>query len=126
MRLGIIGLPQSGKTTIFNALTRGQVPITVSGGRFDVHTAVIDVPDPRVERLSPCSAGQDHLRQGDPPTSPVWKASARTAYPGSSNLLSQMDGLIHGALLENPTAAPWAGRPAERLGSSGVRAAAHT
>src|SRR4030042_64743 len=41
MRLGIIGLPQSGKTTIFNALTRGHLPLTTSGGRFDVHTGVV-------------------------------------------------------------------------------------
>lgn len=52
MRLGIIGLPQSGKTTIFNALTRGNQPTTTGGGRFEVHTAVVDVPDPRVDRLS--------------------------------------------------------------------------
>ena len=52
MRLGIIGLPQSGKTTIFNALTRGNQPLTMSGGRFEVHTAVVDVPDPRVDALS--------------------------------------------------------------------------
>ncbi len=52
MRLGIIGLPQSGKTTIFNALTRGNQPTTMSGGRVEVHTAVVDVPDPRVDRLS--------------------------------------------------------------------------
>src|SRR3990172_4337774 len=52
MRLGIIGLPQSGKTTIFNALTRGDQPVTTSGGRFDVHTAVVDVPDLRIDRLS--------------------------------------------------------------------------
>lgn len=52
MRLGIIGLPQSGKTTIFNALTRGNQPTTTSGGRFEVHTGVVDVPDERVERLS--------------------------------------------------------------------------
>ena len=52
MQLGIIGLPQSGKTTIFNALTRGDQPITMSGGRFDVHTAMVEVPDWRVDRLS--------------------------------------------------------------------------
>jgi GTP-binding protein YchF len=52
MRLGIIGLPQSGKTTIFNALTRGDQPTVSGGGRFEVHTAVVDVPDPRVDRLS--------------------------------------------------------------------------
>src|SRR3990172_8082799 len=51
MRLGIIGLPQSGKTTVFNALTRGDQPTTISGGRFEVRTAVVDVPDQRLERL---------------------------------------------------------------------------
>ncbi len=52
MKPGIIGLPQSGKTTIFNALTRGNTPTTASAGRFEVHTAVVDVPDPRVTKLS--------------------------------------------------------------------------
>jgi ribosome-binding ATPase len=52
MKLGIIGLSQAGKTTIFNALTRGHAPTTASAGRFEVHTAVVDVPDPRVDRLS--------------------------------------------------------------------------
>jgi ribosome-binding ATPase len=51
MRLGIIGLPQSGKTTLFNALTRGSQP-TGATGKIEVHTAVVDVPDPRVDRLS--------------------------------------------------------------------------
>ena len=52
MKLGIIGLPQSGKTTLFNALTRGNTPTTASAGRIEVHTAVVDVPDPRVDTLS--------------------------------------------------------------------------
>jgi GTP-binding protein YchF len=54
MRLGIIGLPQSGKTTVFNALTRGHAPTgaMIGGGRFEVHTAVVTVPDPRVDKLS--------------------------------------------------------------------------
>jgi ribosome-binding ATPase len=54
MKLGIIGLPQSGKTTIFNALTRGNRPVgqMSGGGRFEVHTAVVPVPDRRVDRLS--------------------------------------------------------------------------
>ncbi len=52
MRLGIIGLPQSGKTTLFNALTRGNAPTGISAGKVEVHTAVVDVPDERVDRLS--------------------------------------------------------------------------
>lgn len=53
MQIGIIGLPNSGKTTIFNALTRGQVETAAfSSGKIEVHTAMVDVPDPRVETLA--------------------------------------------------------------------------
>lgn len=52
MKLGIIGLPQSGKTTIYNALTRNNAPTTASAGRIEVHTGVVDVPDERIGILS--------------------------------------------------------------------------
>lgn len=53
MRLGIIGLPNSGKTTIFNALTGQNLDTaTVSSGQFEVHTAIVNVPDERLEKLS--------------------------------------------------------------------------
>ena len=54
MKLGILGLPQAGKTTIFNALTRGDKPVGGARqvGRFEVQTAVVPVPDERVDRLS--------------------------------------------------------------------------
>lgn len=53
MELGIIGLPTSGKTTIFNALTRGDYPTApATTGKMEIHSAVIDVPDVRVDRLS--------------------------------------------------------------------------
>ena len=53
MRLGIIGLPNSGKTTIFNALTRQNLPTgAATSGQFEVHTAVVNVPDARVDKLS--------------------------------------------------------------------------
>ncbi|MCK6579209.1 MAG: redox-regulated ATPase YchF [Anaerolineae bacterium] len=52
MKLGIIGLPNSGKTTIFNALTRGSLPTgAATSGQFEVHTAVVNVPDVRVDKL---------------------------------------------------------------------------
>jgi hypothetical protein len=52
MRLGIIGLPNSGKTTLFNALTGQNLETAaVSSGQFELHTAVVNVPDPRVERM---------------------------------------------------------------------------
>ncbi|HOT92883.1 MAG TPA: redox-regulated ATPase YchF [Anaerolineae bacterium] len=53
MELGIIGLPGSGKTTVFNALTRANRPTTVTAsGRLELYSAVVDVPDVRVDVLS--------------------------------------------------------------------------
>jgi hypothetical protein len=53
MRIGIIGLPNSGKTTLFNVLTGGRVATTAyAGGAFQLHTAVVNVPDLRVTTLS--------------------------------------------------------------------------
>jgi GTP-binding protein YchF len=53
MKIGLIGLPNSGKTTIFNALTRGSAEVTpYSGGLVEPHLAVIEVRDERVDSLS--------------------------------------------------------------------------
>jgi GTP-binding protein YchF len=53
MHISIIGLPNSTKTTIFNALTRGDLETAAySSGVFTVHSAVVDVPDERIDRLS--------------------------------------------------------------------------
>jgi len=46
--IGIIGLPQSGKTTVFNALTRGKAGI----GSPASHLGVVKVPEPRLEKLT--------------------------------------------------------------------------
>jgi hypothetical protein len=52
MRLGIIGLPQSGKTTVFNALTHGEAPVASGGYGQETHLAVVKVPDERLVRLT--------------------------------------------------------------------------
>lgn len=49
MKLGIIGLPASGKATVFEALTR---EITRSGGKSEDRLGTIDVPDTRIDELS--------------------------------------------------------------------------
>jgi len=52
MKLGIIGLPQSGKTTIFNALTRRSGESVPTGGQVVPVLGVVPVPDARVDWLS--------------------------------------------------------------------------
>jgi ribosome-binding ATPase len=52
MQIAIIGLPSSGKTTIFNALTRGAAPVGEYAAKPEPHIGVAHVPDDRVDRLS--------------------------------------------------------------------------
>src|SRR5271157_1795204 len=98
MKLGIIGLPQSGKTTLFNALTRVNTPTTASAGRMEVHTAVVDVPDPRVDKLSamfqPKKTIYAKVTYAD--IAGLESGAAKSGISGPLlNQLTQMDGLIH-------------------------------
>ena len=52
MQLGIVGLPQSGKTTVFNALTRGEAPVAAGSYGQETHVAVVKVPDARLDVLT--------------------------------------------------------------------------
>lgn len=97
MRLGIIGLPQSGKTTIFNALTRGKQPVTASAGRVEVHTAVVDVPDERVDKLSAIFKPHKTIYAKVTYTDIAGlEGGSKAEIAGTLlNQLSQMDGFIH-------------------------------
>ena len=97
MRLGIVGLPQSGKTTIFNALTRGTQPTGTVTGKIEVHEAVVDVPDDRVDKLAEmfnpkktiyAKVTYDDISGLD--------GSSKSGISGELlNKLAQMDGFIH-------------------------------
>ncbi len=107
MRLGVIGFPQSGKTTIFNALTRGDQPVTMSGGRVEIHTAVVDVPDPRVDRLAalfnPQKTTYAKVTYAD--IAGLEGANGKKGLAGALlNQLNQVDGLLHVVrCFENPS-----------------------
>ena len=50
---GIVGLPLSGKTTLFNVITKAGAEVKpYAGGKTDPNRAVIPVPDARFEKLS--------------------------------------------------------------------------
>lgn len=98
MRIGIIGLPQSGKTTVFNALTRGDQPTSMGGVRFNVHTTIVEVPDPRLANLvglfNPRKVTHARVTYAD--------IAGLNGKPGMNGLggemlnhLSQMDGFVH-------------------------------
>lgn len=100
MKLALIGLPMSGKTTIFNALTgREDTGIAGAPGKLDVQLAVVDVPDPRVDALSefyhPKKTTYAQVTYAD--VGGLGKGiSADGGLPGPfRNQLSQMDGFLH-------------------------------
>jgi len=99
MQLGIIGLPVAGKTTIFNALTGSALPTgALAGGRVEVHTAVVDVPDARVDALSrlyhPKKTTYAKVTYAD--IGGLQAEAGREGLPGTLlNQLAQMDGFVH-------------------------------
>jgi len=53
LSIGIIGLPQSGKTTLFNALTQAGAPISgYATSTVQANLAVVQVPDARLQPLA--------------------------------------------------------------------------
>jgi len=98
MRLGIVGLPQSGKTTLFNALTRGSFPVGTATGKIEIHDAVVDVPDERVDVLAkmfhPKKTIYAKVNYAD--IAGLDGSSAKSGISGELlNKLAQMDGFIH-------------------------------
>jgi hypothetical protein len=53
MLLGIVGMTNAGKTTVFNALTGAQAETAAfSGADTDANVAMVKVPDPRLDQLT--------------------------------------------------------------------------
>jgi len=99
MRLGLIGLPMSGKTTLFNALTGSNRPTNVAvPGKLDVQVAVVDVPDARLDTLSamfnPRKIVPARITYAD--IGGLAKGISEGGLSGPfRNELSQMDGFVH-------------------------------
>ena len=50
LRIGIVGLPQTGKTTLFQILTHAHGS-GMGSGRQEAHVGAVRVPDARLDRL---------------------------------------------------------------------------
>src|SRR4029078_6092888 len=51
MQIAIVGLVGSGKTTVFNTLTRGHAETGGFGG-MELHVGVLTLPDERLDKLA--------------------------------------------------------------------------
>jgi GTP-binding protein YchF len=99
MQIGIIGLPNSGKTTVFNTLTGLTRPTSaVTATRLEINTGTVDVPDPRVDKLAELYKPQKkvYAKVTYADIAGLEKGVGRGGLSGPlRNQISQMDAFLH-------------------------------
>ena len=94
MDIGIIGLPQSGKTTVFNALTRGNADTSgASGSATEMHLGVVKVPDQRLEVLS----GMYNPKRVVPAEIKYWDVPGPESLAKSQGIVGKYRNILQGA-----------------------------
>ena len=110
MNWGIIGLPQAGKTTLFQILTRTQPRESHHYGETQ-HIGVVKIPDERLDQLAQLfgSAKITHATAEFVDLAAISKENLRES--SYLNTLRAMDGLIHVARFFRNAAVPNATEP---------------
>jgi len=99
MDITIIGLPQSGKSTVFNALTAGHSTSTGAGGAGPMQVGVVKVIDPRLAVLDgmyhPKKVIHPEIKYWDLPPADRESASSNQILSGRQrNILQAADALL--------------------------------
>jgi GTP-binding protein YchF len=100
MKTGIIGLPNSGKTTVFNALTGGSAETAAySSGSLEPNLATVKVPDPRLhvlaEMYKPKKTTFADVQYVDVAGLSGSARESGGLSPAFLNYISQVDALLH-------------------------------
>ena len=100
MEIALIGLPQSGKTTLLHGLTRGRTEVGSYGGaRQEVHAGVARMPDPRLETLTqifnPDKLVSVEIKYWDVPAGSGMTGDGPVIGGQFLNLIQNADALVH-------------------------------
>jgi ribosome-binding ATPase len=99
MQIGIIGMPQTGKTTLFQALAGSEKAVSAfSSGKLEIHTAIAEIPDTRVDQLSRMFQPERtvYAKVTFADIAGLDKGISKKGLPGAFvNLLGQMDAFVH-------------------------------
>src|ERR687887_683444 len=101
MQIAIVGLAASGKTTVFNTLTRGHAETGGYGG-LELHVGVVKVPDERLDRLAEIfkpkkivHADVTYVDLPAPPASSEGRIGTEELPPEHLARLREADALVH-------------------------------
>lgn len=99
MEIGIIGLAQAGKTTVFNALTHGHARVAAAGVGAKPNVGVAKVPDARLDKLSAMFKPKKHtpaeVTYVDIPGAPEGLGKEAGIGGEYLNRLQRADALLH-------------------------------
>ncbi len=97
LTLGIIGFPKSGKTTIFNTLTRSNAETSAYGQNQTPNIGMVKVPDPRLDRLTEMFNPKKTTPATVEYTDVVGmaKGAAQTGALPGMNLIQKVEALVH-------------------------------
>ncbi len=97
LTLGIIGFPKSGKTTVFNTLTRGHAETSAYSSNQAPNIGTVKVPDDRLDRLTemfiPKKTTPATVEYTD--VAGMAKGAAQTGALPGMNLIQKVEALVH-------------------------------
>ncbi|HEX2910836.1 MAG TPA: redox-regulated ATPase YchF [Chloroflexia bacterium] len=97
LTLGIIGFPKSGKTTVFNTLTRGNAETSAYGQSQTPNIGTVRVPDQRLDKLTemfnPKKTTHATVEYTD--VAGMAKGAAQTGALPGINLIQKVEALVH-------------------------------
>ena len=98
MDIAIVGLPRSGKTTIFNAVTRGAAQVAAFSSQTKPNIGVAKVPDdrlqPLVEIFEPAKITHAEVTYVDIPAAPEGLGQSKGIFGEYLNQLQRSDALV--------------------------------